>query len=175
MLKGFVWFCGDTNTVGSGANLANYRRWIFDPRRTTRPWGTSLWPPRDPSERICCWSESCLGYNDSRMGFYVDKQCDLKHWGHEKGHFLCSWRCELRAKEISEISNKALLSVTECLPNDEGTWWMALKLHIFGGRITMCALCSAWIGCGLGSLPVQAHRLNHFGDLEELGLSCLVF
>lgn len=62
-----------------------------------------------------------MGYNDSRMGFYADKQCDLKHWGHEKGHFLCGWRCELRAKEILKISSKALFSAAECLPNDEGT------------------------------------------------------
>lgn len=86
--------------------------------------GAFLWqPPQDPSKGICRWFESCLGYNDSRMGFYMDKQCDPRHWGHEKEHFLCSWRCELRAKEISKISTKAFLSITvssewqECLVN----------------------------------------------------------
>lgn len=58
---------------------------------------TSWGPFRSKSHQ----SESCLLYNDSQMSFYVDEQHDLKHYRHPRGQFLCSLRCEQRAKEIS--------------------------------------------------------------------------
>lgn len=164
MSKGFVGSCGYTASVGSRPNLANYHRWIFDPRQKIRPWGTSLWPPGDPSEVRSRQSESRLVYNDSRTGFYVDEQHDLRHQGRQRGHFLCSLRCEQRAKAISNQKHhgsfkhyKVSFELQQRIFMHE--WYLNFTFK----KITVWGLHFLWARCG--------PRFLYMKDLAHLTFS----
>lgn len=113
-VEGFCWVLWLHSFSGV---QANYHRWVFDPRKKRRPGGTSLWPPGDPSEVRSRQSESCLVYNDSPTGFYVDEQHDLQHQGHQRGHFLMQLEMWAESKRDFKPtrSTTALSNIIRCL------------------------------------------------------------
>lgn len=165
-----LWSCGYTDAVGSRPNLANYDRWIFDSRKKIRLWDTSLWPPGNPSEVTSRQTESCLGYNDSQMGFYVDEQHDLRHQGLQRGHFSCSLRCEQITKEISKHKHhcsfkhyKVSFELQQCILVHE----LYLNTLRFW-KITVWVLNFLWTRYGPRCfIYTRPHSFNFLSDLKS--------